>query len=156
MIPDIDTDNEESAVSVKPRYYVDLDWHHRNGRSFRAMMESRLCSSCRERLGTEVEERVATVKGKRGVTYEVRAVPFPGNPVAQVRDCCSKSRDYIRPSMPLREAVFRVILANGNQPLDAEEVCQQLEWMGYGERARFISPASIQRLLEYDTFYGFV
>ncbi len=156
MIQEMETETQGSTVNYKPRYYVDIDWHQRHGRSFRAIMESRLCLSCKARLGTEVEERIATVRGKGQIAHEVRSVPFPANLVAQVRDCCSKSRDYIRPNMPLREALFRVILANGNQPLDAEEICQQLEWMGYGERARFISPASIQRLLEYDTFYGFV
>lgn len=156
MIPETETETQEPTAGYKPRHYIDAGWHERHGRSFRAIMESRFCTSCRARLGTEVEERVATVKGKAEVAYEVRSVPFPANPVVQIRDCCSKSRDYIRPNMPLREAVFRVILANGNQPLDAEEICQQLEWMGYGERARFISPATIQRLLGYDSFYGFV
>lgn len=155
MIEEIETENEKSESNNKPRYYVDLDWHQRKQRSFRALIESRLCSACQARLGTEVEERVSTVKGKGGVKQEVRSVPFPANPVSQIRDCCSKSKDFIRPNMPLQEAIFRVMLANGNQPLDAEEICQQLEWMGYGERARFISPSSIQRMLEADDFYGF-
>ncbi|MDP2726035.1 MAG: hypothetical protein Q8P59_00685 [Dehalococcoidia bacterium] len=155
MIEELENEEQESVAVNKPRYYVDVDWYQRNKRSFRSLMETRLCSACQARLGTEVEERVASVKGKGKVVHEVRTVPFPSNPVAQVRDCCSKSKDYIHPNMALREAIFRVIIANGNQPLNAEEICQQLEWMGYGERARFISPDTIQRLLEKDDFYGF-
>ena len=156
MIDEIETEVQQAEPGTKPRYYVDLDWHQRHGRSFRTLMESRLCSSCRARVGTEVEERVTRVGRRKGeVVHDVRMVPFPANPVAQVRDCCSKSKDYIHPNMALREAIFRVIIANGNQPLNAEEICQQLEWMGYGERARFISPDTIQRLLEKDDFYGF-
>lgn len=155
MIEEIEIENEKPEANNKPRYYVDMDWHQRHARSFRALIESRLCSACQARLGTEVEQRVPTGKGKGEKAHEVRSVPFPADPVAQIRDCCSKSKDFIRPNMPLQEAIFRVILANGNQPLDAEEICQQLEWMGYGERARFISPSAIQRMLEADNFYGF-
>lgn len=155
MIEELETENPQEEASSKQRYYIDVTWHQRNGRSFRMLTDSRLCASCQLRLGTEVEERITTAKGKGEVAQEVREVPFPANPVTQIRDCCSKSKDFVRPNMPLQEAIFRVILANGNQPLDAEEICQQLEWMGYGERARFISPVSIQRLLENDNFYGF-
>lgn len=156
MTEELEIEGLEGGAVSKRRYYVDLTWHQRKGRSFAALMESRLCPACRARLGTEVEERITTVKGKGEVVQEVHLVPFPSNPIAQVRDCCSKSKDYIRPYMPLQEAIFRGILANGNQPLDADEICQQLEWMGFGERTRFLSPASVQRLLENDNFYGFV
>jgi len=156
MIEEIETENEKPEANNKPRYYVDLSWHERKARSFRALIESRLCPACQARLGTEVEERAPAAKGKGEAAQEVRSVPFPANPVAQIRDCCSKSKDFIRPNMPLQEAMFRVILANGNQPLDAEEICQQLEWMGYGERARFINPTSSQKMLESDNYYGFV
>ncbi|MDP2663364.1 MAG: hypothetical protein Q8R28_21830 [Dehalococcoidia bacterium] len=152
---DADTENVRSQAGNKPRYHIDLDWHQRKRRSLREMIGSRLCPPCQARLGADVEERVTKVTGQGEVLQEVQSVPFPTDPIAQIRDCCSKFKDFIRPSMPLQEAVFRVILANGNQPLDAEEICQQLEWMGYGERARFISPTSIQRILEADDFYGF-
>lgn len=155
MIEEFDAEDQEGASSSKTRYYIDPDWHQRKSRSFRVLLETRLCAGCQDRLGTEVEERVTTVRKKGAVVQEARMSPFPSNPIAQIRDCCSKTKDYVRPNMPLREAIFRVILANGNQPLDLEEICQQLEWMGYGERARFISPATIQRLLETDDFYGF-
>lgn len=156
MIQDMETEYQDPTSNCKPRYHINLDWHQRNGRSFRVLMESRLCPSCRDLLGTEVEDRVATVKRKGEVVHEVRTVPFPANPIAQVRDCCSKYKEYIRPNMPLREAIFRVVLASGNQPLNTEEISQQLEWMGYGERARYISPVAIKRMLECDLFYGFV
>lgn len=155
MMEEPEREDQEPQEGSKARYHIDADWHQRNARSFGTLMESRLCPVCRSRLGSEVEERVTTVRGKGKLVHEVRMVPFPSNPIAQVRDCCSKTKDYIRPHMPLREAIFRVILANGNQPLNAEEICQQLDWMGYGERARFISPATIQRLVEADDFYGF-
>ncbi len=159
MIEEIETnaatENVKTEAASKPRYHIDLDWHQRKRRSFREMIGSRLCSPCQDRLGSDVEERVTRTTGKRGAVQEVNSVPFPADPVAQIRDCCSKTKDFIRPGMPLQEAIFRVILANSNQPLDAEEICQQLEWMGYGERARFISPTAIQRILEADDFYGF-
>jgi hypothetical protein len=151
---EIDTLTEDDQAASTTRYCIDVGWYEKQGRSFRLLVESRLCPACRERIGTQVEERVPVVNAKGKVVYEARSVPFPANPIAQIRDCCSRAKGFIHPNLPLREVIFRILLANGNQPLDIEEIYQQLDWMGYGERTRFVSPALLRRLLENDDYYG--
>jgi len=75
---------------------------------------------------------------------------------AAFRMCCSRQEDFLSPGLALGEAIFRVLLAKGNQPASAEEVAQRLEaWNTAQNRARDASASTIQRLLERDKFYGF-
>jgi hypothetical protein len=50
------------------------------------------------------------------------------------------------------ETVFRIFLANSNQPLTSEEIYQQLnKWRGENLG---IDPGKLERLLTKDQFYG--
>ncbi|MBI2849369.1 MAG: hypothetical protein HYX88_04485 [Chloroflexi bacterium] len=138
------------------RYFIDLDAHEKHGRSFQVMVESRLCASCHKKLGSEVEEQFATLDTKSGrVIQQIRKVPYGSNPITLIRDCCSKAKGFIKPNMPLKEVLFRILLVNGNQPLDPEEIQQQLEWMGYGERSNLVTAEVLENILGHDDFYMF-
>src|SRR5581483_11113883 len=39
-----------------------------------------------------------------------------------IRDCCGKKKGFITPDMPTLEAIFRIYLANGNQPMPLAHV----------------------------------
>lgn len=141
---------------TRTRYQLDLNWYEESGKSFAVMSESRMCTDSRSKLGTEVEERVPTVDSKTGkVVFELKKAPFAHNPLAHIRDCCSKKKGFIISSLPVMEAIFRLYLMNANQPLDAEEIKQQLEWTDYTERIRYISIETLERLLKNDVYYGF-
>ncbi len=104
-------------------YFIDLDWYQQSGRSFNALVQSRLCPSCRQK---------------------------EGDAITLIRDCCSKSEDFITPNMPILEAAFRLLLSNGNQPMDLEQMAEEL-----GEkRGRRIYPDALRRMLENDNYYG--
>ena len=119
----------------RPRWFIDLDWYQRNNRSFLLLARGCLCPKCRERL--KVSES------------EMPAVDL----LSTVKDCCSKSPDFITDKLPILESVFCLFLANGNQPLDLEELGGQLsEWRGgdtYSTSAEILS-----RLLKSDHYYG--
>ncbi len=70
-----------------------------------------------------------------------------------IKDCCSKTPGFITGELPILESIFRLFLANGNQPLDLEELGRQLsDWRGgntYGT-----SPEILFRLLNKDQYYG--
>ena len=70
-----------------------------------------------------------------------------------IRDCCSNTPGFITRQLPILESIFRLFLANNNQPLDLEELGEQLsQWRGgdtYGTSAEVLS-----RLLESDQYYG--
>jgi len=44
-----------------------------------------------------------------------------------LRTCCSLKPDYISPSTPVIDAVFRTFLANGNTPLTIKELYEILD-----------------------------
>jgi len=125
--------NEDIATEqVRPRWFIDLDWFQQNDRSFSALAQSCLCSECRERL-----------KG------EISAADL----LTTIKDCCSKAPGFITAELPILECVFRLFLANGNQPLDLEELGRQLsDWRG-GDTYR-TSAEILSRLLKRDQYYG--
>ena len=64
-------------------------------------------------------------------------------------DSSSHDADYLLPDTPLKEAIFRLILANGNRPMDADEISQILsERWAMSAYPRNLSPHVINRLLE--------
>jgi len=126
---DIDTDQ------ARPRWFIDLDWYPPNNRSFFALAQGCLCPKCRERL--KVEEG------------EISAADLSSN----IRDCCSNAPDFITAELPILESIFRLFLANGNQPLDLEELGQQLGERRGGDAYR-TSIEVLSRLLKSDQYYG--
>src|SRR5688500_4509972 len=118
------SDQAADTLEVEaPRFFIDLGWYDQNGRSFRAMAQGRFCPSCQAKIGTKTEERLPTVDKKSNrVVYEVREVAYGDQPMAAIRGCCSKQRNYITPETPVLESIYRVFLANGNQPATLERV----------------------------------
>jgi len=116
------------------RWFIDLDWLEQNNRSFLVLAQGCLCSRCRERLGES--------KG------EISAADL----ISNIRDCCSQTPEFITDRLPVLESIFRLFLANGNQPLELEELVKQLsEWRGDSRR----TPAEVlSRLLRNERYYG--
>ena len=124
-------DEDITAEQVSARWFIDLNWYQQSNRSFLAMAQRCLCPKC---WGKLKEDTSAT------------------DLVATVKDCCSKAPGFITRELPVLESIFRLFLANGNQPLDEEELGKQLsEWRG---NAYHISPQALSRLLKSDRYYG--
>lgn len=118
---------------IRPRWFIDLDWYRQNNRSFLALAQGCLCPECGERL-------------KEG---EISAADL----LTTIKDCCSKTPDFITGKLPILETIFRLFLANGNQPLDVEEMGRQLtDWCG--AETSGTSAQVLSRLLESDQYYG--
>jgi len=130
-----DIGEDINAEQSGRRWFINLDWFSQNNRSFSALAWGRLCPSCRKRLKV----------GQR----EIAAADL----LAAIKDCCSQTPGFIRSKLSIRESIFRLFLINGNQPLDLEELSQQLsEWRG-GDSYR-TSPEILSHLLESDQYYG--
>ncbi len=116
---------------ISPGWFIDLDWYQQSNRSFFAMAQRCLCPKCREKLkeDSSAADLLAAIKG-----------------------CCSKAPGFITRESPVLESIFRLFLANGNQPLDLGELGRLLsERRGDGYR----TPAEIlPRLLRSDRHYG--
>ncbi len=117
------------------RWSIDPDWFERNNRSFSALAQGCLCPRCQKRL------RI----GKKGASV--------ADIMSAIGDCCSKKKDFISRELPVMEGIFRLFLANGNQPLDSDELATQLDqWRGGGTSGT--SPEILSRLLESEHYYG--
>ncbi len=66
----------------------------------------------------------------------------------------SHDADYLLPDTPLKEALFRLILANGNQPMTADQISQNLtqRW-AMSAYPRNLTPHVINRILENSANY---
>lgn len=118
------------------RWSIDLDWYLLNKRSLFTLVQECLCPRCRKRLKVE-----------RG---EVEASDL----LATTKGCCSQKEGFITGELPILESIFRIFLANGNQPLQLDELRQQLgKWRG-GDTSR-TSVEVLSRLLHSDRYYGF-
>ena len=91
-----------------------------------------LCPKCHERLKEEVS--AATL-------------------LSAIKDCCSKTPGFITVELPILEGIFRLFLANGNQPLDLEELGKRLNELRNGDVYR-TSAEVLSRLLSHDQYYG--
>ena len=64
--------------------------------------------------------------------------------------------DFIPPDLPLMEAVFRVYLKEGNKPMNALEIRDQLmEWWSQTGPYKDVEPHILKRMLDNDRQYGF-
>ena len=69
----------------------------------------------------------------------------------------SKEADYLLPDTPLKEALFRLILANGNKPMTASQISATLsERWAMSPYPRNLSTFVINRLLENSGNYCIV
>ena len=69
----------------------------------------------------------------------------------------SHDADYLLPDTPLKEALFRIILANGNEPMSPDQISQILsERWAMSAYPRNLSPHVINRLLENSANYCIV
>jgi hypothetical protein len=148
---------EDAESEPAARYYIDTTWFDENALSFLDIVRSRMCESCRERLGEETEERQPVFDRQAGrMSFEVRQVAYGANPLKVIRECCSRKKNYIQQDMSTLEAVFRIFLANGNQPMPLEHVREQLqEWCpGGGCQWILLTDEQLERVLSRDAYYG--
>ncbi len=153
-MPEVEEQKDEPRE--KPKFFIDMRWYDEHDRSFRAMAQARFCSSCQGKIGTETQERVPTLNPQTGrVVYENRNVPYGSNPLPVIRSCCSKARGYITPDTPVLEAVFRVFLANANQPTDLDGIREQLaDWIPLSARPHSYEVGFLEKIIRGDDYYG--
>lgn len=147
----------QAETEERRRYFIDASWYEENNLAFAETLQAAMCSICRAKLGTEVAERTPVYDKKtRRMVYEVQRVAFGSSPVKVIRDHCSKQKNFITPDLPTAEAIFRILLANGNQPMPLDHVQEQLaEFCPSGGCQWLLLPVEVlERLVQHDTYYG--
>ena len=128
-------EEEITAEQTKTRWFIDPNWYEQNNRSLYFLAQGYLCPKCAKQL---------KAKGKETSLSKL---------LSNIKDCCSHAPGYITEQSPILESIFRIFLANGNQPLDLDELGKQLsEWRG-GDIYR-TSIETLTRLIENDQYYG--
>ncbi len=129
MTMENDTDNGEAQCS----YFIDMNWYQEQERSFTLLATSRLCPSSLKRKIPKSETALLNT----------------------LRQCCSKWEGFVTPSMPLLEMIFRLLLANGNEPLALEQIQEELQQrLSDTSGPRDLSIPKLKRIIEEDRYYG--
>jgi len=127
------TENDRDRAEAQRRYFIDMNWYEGQGRSFTVLASSRLCATSAKKKALKTDAALLKAIGQ----------------------CCSKSEGFIAPGMPLMEMVFRLFLANGNDPMTLEEVQTRLQdKLRESGDLRDISLPKLRRIIESDRYYG--
>ena len=122
---------EESSKARS--YFIDIEGAGASNRSLSVLIAARKCYACRQ-----------------GDTDESVMASDPQDHMDRIVEMCSDTADYLRPDTPIREAIFRVLLAGGNEPQTAEQVSASLsERWAISAYPRDISPTVIGRILDH-------
>ncbi len=114
-------------------FHIDSDWFDTNGRDLRSEMHEALCEECRALYPSPADAR--PVDRINPMTGEISKVDALWECIA---DHCGLKPTYITTTTPLTTAIFRALLANGNQPMSPEQLHRRI-----GKS----NPASILRVL---------
>lgn len=129
---------EERAETPSPRYYIDTEGECARRRSIPLMVAERRCYQCRQ---ADEGEGLPSAEDLPGL-------------LQTIVDHCKDTPDYLAADTPLKEAIFRVLLASGNQPMTAAEVAKVLqeEW-AMTPYPRNLAPEVLQRLMDHSPLY---
>ncbi len=102
-------------------FHIDFDWWQENDRSWQVYLRSLLCETHRAAFEDLATDELLDVVDP--VTAEVRSV----NGVQHIlMTHCALEPDFLTAQTSLVESIFRLFLANGNQPMSANEMAQAL------------------------------
>ena len=133
-------DGSENVEQHFPQFVISQEQAVRIGRSLPLMIVGRMSYTDKQTFGENFEPN-----------GDIKAL------IGHVASNSSKDPDYLLPDTPLKEAIFRVILANGNDAMTAENISELLtERWAMTAYPRDVSPEVIQRLLESSSTYGIV
>ena len=99
-------DSDEQPARM---YIIDPEAAERNGRSLLVLTRGRLCWVCLQGL----DESEAAALDHRDF-------------IDRIRTHCSEQVDYLLPDTPLKEAIFRALLARNGGPMNADSISKLL------------------------------
>lgn len=156
MAPDsASTAQHDLDALLHEEYRIDPGWYEQAGLSWDFAVRERLCPQARSAEGGS-EGRRSVRAGAGGLRFQRgTGRDYSANPLAAIQDLCADSPEYRDPSLPLKEIIFRLLLAGGNQPQSVLALYDGvMEWVKGGD-GRVITPEVVQRLLASDRDYGF-
>ncbi|MEW6028776.1 MAG: hypothetical protein ACOYZ8_10215 [Chloroflexota bacterium] len=102
--------------NIKTPFHIDFDWWQQNDRDWKVYLRSLLCVEHQE-IFANVEEG-QSIDWVDPETAEVKVVDGIQH---TLMSHCARQPDFVTEHTALVEAVFRLLLVNGNQPMSAED-----------------------------------
>ena len=107
--------------TVRTTFQIDFEWWKESERDWHVYLRSLLCPAHQESLATLEEGQMVDWVDEN--TAEVRVVDGIQH---ALMSHCARQPDFVTPQTALVEAVFRLVLVNGNQPMSAEDLSARL------------------------------
>ena len=107
--------------TTKTPFHIDFEWWKQNERDWHVFLRTLLCPEHQASLATLEEGQMIDWVDEN--TAEVR--PVDGIQHALMSHC-ARAPEFLTSHTALVEAVFRIFLVNGNQPMSAEDIAQRL------------------------------
>ena len=108
-------------------FHIDYSWWERESRELRVYLLSHLCAEHRAQF--EFIEDTETIDWVDPETAEVQKVDGLQH---VLRTHCAHQPGYLEEHTSLVDAIFRVLLANGNTPLTPVELAERIRRKGQG------------------------
>lgn len=107
--------------SVRTTFQIDFEWWKESERDWHVYLRSLLCPTHQESLANLEEGQMVDWVDEN--TAEVREVDGIQH---ALMSHCAHQPEFVTPQTALVEAVFRLFLVNGNQPMNAENLAARL------------------------------
>ena len=107
--------------TTKTPFHIDFEWWKQNERDWHVFLRTLLCPEHQDSLATLEEGQMIDWVDEN--TAEVR--PVDGIQHALMSHC-ARQPEFLNSHTAMVEAVFRIFLVNGNQPMSAEDIAQRL------------------------------
>lgn len=107
--------------TVRTTFQIDFEWWKESERDWHVYLRSLLCPAHQESLAMLEEGQMVDWVDEN--TAEVRVVDGIQH---ALMSHCARQPDFVTQQTALVEAVFRLFLVNGNQPMSAEDLSARL------------------------------
>ncbi|MGA9531197.1 MAG: hypothetical protein WBR18_00620 [Anaerolineales bacterium] len=121
MSPSAELQRRLLRPTLDTKYHIDYSYWERSDRDLDVYLRSHLCADHQESYADlSPDAKVDSVDPETGEVTRVDGIEHI------LRTHCSQQPDYLIPQTSLVNAIFRVFLANGNQPLSPQELGDRL------------------------------
>ena len=107
--------------TIRTPFQIDFEWWKESERDWHVYLRSLLCPAHQESLaGLEEGQMIDWVEEDTAEVREVDGIQHA------LMSHCARQEDFVTQKTALVEAVFRLFLANGNQPISAEDLAVRM------------------------------
>lgn len=104
-------------------FHIDFDWWERHGREYRVYLRSHLCDEHQSDFGSEDDAYDRMLDWVNLHTAQVSRIDHIEY---TLRSHCARQPEFLTKTTSMVDAVFRVFIANGNQPLTVSELATRI------------------------------